>query len=182
MFKVIGGGAGGSQPPGAAPESWRKKLRQLHHIEAILYRRQKSKSGPRASRAMLAAGATCVGMLAAIFGLEHAGMPVSAIPWKLARQAVALAPYFVAFGIFLLVLARSSVPKTWTGLLDQLLVQYNPLDKEAYRRLQQHTRERDHLDTDQVVEWIQAEREAVKASAGWNKPEKYDGSFVNKKI
>lgn len=62
------------------------------------------------------------------------------------------------------------------GKLDQLLAVYDPIDKDAYRRLQHRTRDFGYLETELVQEWLGFERYAVEVTAGWRTVEPEDFS------
>lgn len=163
MFEVIKGGASSSNQK---DRDWSKVMRALLNIERCLVQRQHASMGPRQGFAMLCGLAS---LCAAFFVLSQAGV----------RQSffISLA---VAVPVFFLVLHYSKRPRTWTAKLDQLLAAYDPIDKEAYRRLQQRTREAGYLERDLVHEWLGFERHAVRVEAGWERAAP-DG-FLNKKV
>jgi hypothetical protein len=178
MFEVIQGG-GGQKLEGSKVQ-WQKRWRQVRAIEATLIHSERTAVGPRAGFAIVAGIVTAGTVMAADFGLQQFGWSSSALPWQFARRAVALAPLVLGLVAYMLVLRRSARPKTWTGRIDQLLAAYAPIDKKAYRRLQQQTRDLGYLETDLVFQWLQHERHAIEAAAGWLDPE--PGGFLNKKV
>jgi len=56
-------------------------------------------------------------------------------------------------------------PRTWSEALARRLAQYNPIDKTAYRALQQRTRSDGFLDRDKISLWCLHEREALRRAA-----------------
>lgn len=178
MFEVIQGGGG--QKPEEVKVQWQKRWRQLRAIEATLIRSQRTAVGPRAGFAIVAGIVAASMVMAVDVGLQQLGWSTSALSSLFARRVVGLAPLVVGLMTYILVLTRSARPKTWIGRIDQLLARYTPIDKEAYRRLQQQTRDLGYLETDLVYHWILHERHAIEAAAGWLKPE--PGGFLNKKV
>lgn len=162
MFKVIKGGATPSNPT----RDWSKVMRALLNIERCLVQRQHASMGPRQGFAMLCGMAS---LCAAFFVLSQASVHQSFF--------IALA---VSVLVFFLVLHYSKRPHTWTVKLDQLLAAYDPIDKEAYRLLQQRTRDAGYLERDLVHEWLGFERHAVRVEAGWERAAP-DG-FLSKKV
>ena len=129
--------------------------------------------GPRANFALLVGGGAGVALMACFFGLDRFGLRIPSLVFNGCPIAVAaLTMYFVG--------EHSKRPTTWTGKLDQLLAAYDPIDREAYRRLQQRTRDLGYLESDLVYEWLGFERHAIEIAAGWRKT-KPDG-FLSKKV
>ena len=179
-FKVIQGGTG--EQPGSPTGSkvWRRKWKQLKDIERTVIHGRRSTSDPRSSRAIVIAALSCAGVFAAFYALEKAGINYHDLPWKTAQQTLDWAPFVVAVLAYVLVQRFSSLPHSWTAQIDKLLAFYEPIDRDAYRRLQQRTQEIGYLESDFVREWIGFERSAIEKAAGWHRPK--PAGFLNKRL
>ncbi len=78
--------------------------------------------------------------------------------WNLAFMAILIGG-FVSFSFYHL----TNYPKTWVEVVDNLLTEYKPIDKEAYNQLQLKTQNNRFLDFNDVFEWIGKERNAIKS-------------------
>lgn len=152
---------------------WRKLSQQLRSIERSLAQREHMTPGPRAGFGLLVATGLGVGMAAVFFGIHQLGLLVDSPVFH-------LLPMLSAFVCFFLVLLLSKRPKTWTEQIDSQLAAYEPIDKDAYRKLQSVVRELGSLELQSVEEWIHTEQHALKIASGWRKAAP-DG-FLNKKV
>jgi hypothetical protein len=84
-------------------------------------------------------------------------------------------------GLLLSVLAdwRKPESRSWIERIDSLLSSYKPIDKHAYRELQQRTRTANYLEPDCVLEWISLEKKAIDEATG-NTPKQFE--FLSKKL
>lgn len=150
----------GQHATDASPTLWRKKWQHLKEIEKTLVMRKQGMTGPRASFAFLTGGGIVAGLMTIFIGIEQFGQHIPSVIFN-------LVPLSASFVCFILILWRSKRPKTWTEELDQQLLAYNPINKDAYRQLQQKTMEIGYLDTHQVCEWLSLERKAIDVASGW---------------
>jgi hypothetical protein len=92
--------------------------------------------------------------------------------------------FFIAFAggmvAFFLALRYSKRPRTYMEKIDQILVTYDPINKDEYRYLQQRTKELGCMEVDLVHKWLVLEREAVRVEA--HDPQSVSYDFLNKKI
>lgn len=155
--------------------NWDKHWKQLRAIEVALRMRRKGALGPRSALAFFVAA--CV--LAASYGVAYLSAKYGAVgaPNLLVNSVV----FGAAIVAFWLVQKYSSVARTYSGRIDALLADYDPVSKEAYRDLQGKVKEARSLDTDMVIEWLDREREAVRRAAGWRMPSE-ESRFLNKNV
>lgn len=177
MFQVIDGGIKAAT---LAPEAARQKHRQLRLMEMHMVQARNRHGSPRSSRAALAGGAVAVGLFCLSYLAEQAGLlPLPGAPAAL-RQAINLFPVAAGIAAWLYMLRKSAYPASWAELIDQELADYNPVDKDAYRRLQERTRAAGFIDYDAVYEYLTVERYAVRVASGQYTPPKQ--SFTSKKV
>lgn len=177
MFQVINGGG---QKPALTTAEAKAKFQQLRTIDIAMLRSGQSINGPRFGRATMAGAAVCVALLGLSYLVENSGLaPWATLPPDV-RHALFWLPYALGFGVFLWVNVKSSYPRTWVDLIDAKLAGYEPVDREAYRRLQQRTRDAGFLDYHEVREWVLMERHAVEIASGRLTPSRE--TFLRKKV
>lgn len=151
---------GGKQPEQAPDTS--KRRRQLGRIRAysgMFF--QPTFFGPRMALA-LAAGIVVGGL--AIWGVGTG--------WPSALAACAA---------FAAVLRYGRAAKSWGARMDTCLAEYDPLDKDAYRRLQAAT-EAEGLSPWALDEWLTREYDALDAADGIQPQSARRGRFLRKKV
>lgn len=173
MFEVINGGRVSSSAPPASLANWKTRWAQLRTIETTMYRRTHSGMSPRANYAVGVAAVIVIASMALLSLLEQAGAPVGS-------PVLYGVPYLFGCTGLLAIWRCSKKPKTWTALLDQLLAAYEPIDRDAYCRLQDQTRDLGYLERDRVYEWLGFERHAVEVAAGRQNAE--PSGFLAKKV
>lgn len=62
--------------------------------------------------------------------------------------------------------AQVGLSASWAELIDQELADYDPVDKDAYRRLQERTKAASFINFDEVYEYLAVERYAVRVASG----------------
>ncbi|AXQ51085.1 hypothetical protein DZA28_29270 [Pseudomonas alloputida] len=82
---------------------------------------------------------------------------------------------------FAAVLRFGKAAKTWGARMDAFLAEYDPLDKEAYRRLQAIT-EKEGLSPCLLDEWLSSEYAAIDSADGVQPASARRGRFLRKKI
>lgn len=114
--------------------------------------------GPRASQALVMGLVACGSVVLSGLSLstKYGALESSAL---LAGVAVAV-----------LVLRFSRSPQTHLERLYQRLAAYNPIDRDAYRLLQDVTRSSRELAPAELENWLAVERNAVQVAAGLRKP------------
>ena len=96
------------------------------------------------------------------------------------RQVIGLFPVAAGIAAWLYMLRKSAYPASWAELIDQELADYDPVDKDAYRRLQERTKAAGYINFDEVYEYLAVERYAVRVASGQYTPPKQ--SFTSKKV
>lgn len=178
MFEVINGGKDPSTP---TPADMKSKLGQLRVLDHLRIRRQHATFGPRFNLAMLFGAAVCVSALALLFLAESNGLLVWAeIKSIVVRRALYLSPYILGLAAFVVAILKSKRPETWHAYIDQKLNQYEPVDKIAYRYLQQRTKDGGYLNSDHLHEWICTERSAINLALGYDV--QMSAAFLRKKV
>jgi len=157
-----------------------KKLNYLQRIEGTVILHNTSTLGPRAILSVTMAGLTCLVLEAAIYMLKQYDIDYYALPGKTIDQIMKLTPVIAAVVVLAFVWMKSTMPKSWAKRIDHLLTRYEPLDKDAYRRLQQKTQESGYLKPDSVREWILLERSVINEIV--NQQENETPEFLNKKV
>ena len=147
---------------------------QRAHLMRIKRLARASYSGafsPGTAKALLVAGAT--GMLFLILDVPSS---VSA----LSGGALSLLPLFSAGLAFYLVYRKTGKRDTWEATLDRCLAAYSPTNIEAYRRLQEDTREQRQLHPRLVEEWADTELTSILSVEGAGYVE--ESAFLQKKV
>lgn len=177
MFQVIDGGIKAAT---LAPEAVRQKYKQLRRMEMHMTQARNAHSSPRSGRAALAGGVVAVGLFGLTYLAEQAGLlPVPGAPAML-RQVIGLFPVAAGIAAWFYMLRKSAYPASWAELIDQELADYDPVDKDAYRRLQERTKAAGYINFDEVYEYLAVERYAVRVASGQYTPPKQ--SFTSKKV
>ena len=171
------------EPPIESDEGHHQRFHALRQIEnAMAQSEARSRNysfvpSPIGRQALMAAAGVCLGLLVIKSLAEDAGM------WQLIqkdiRQYIFWLPYIAGCVAAVAVKLWSKKPRTWSDALDQELADYNPIDKTAYRELQQHTRAVGFLDYRYVDGWLVVERDAVERAAGLRRAR---DTFLNKKV
>lgn len=146
---------------GQMGRSWK----QVYRINRALQDWKVSAMPPRASLAMnwgMVAGSIVLGTA---FLSSHFGSP----PNWLAVGGVVLAAGCAANLCFR---AVSQAPLTHVDQIYILLASYEPVSKDAYRRLQKSVEEKGALRLQDVCVWIHEERDAIEQAGGWQMPAK----------
>ncbi|MNV55853.1 hypothetical protein D3C71_1481040 [compost metagenome] len=178
MFELIQGGKSRSESRPPPSPDWHTKLRQLQRIDWRRRQRRFSSVGPRTSKATVASMMAFLGVLAVSRALEWIGwVPVVTIFDMRWSGLLSIAGGAAAY---VLVQLWSSAPKTWSALLDVDLATYEPVDRDAYRYLQDRTRSTGYFEHAAIALWLRDERDAVEMAAGWRKPR--NSAFLNKKV
>ncbi|MDF0506764.1 hypothetical protein POK33_39105 [Burkholderia cenocepacia] len=127
----------------------RRQIRQLHEIRKVLQARSLGALAPRPLLAFLASSATLVTITSALYRLG--------VSSTLSLSIAAITSGIIASTI----MRRSSRPRTHAAHLNQLLADYSPTSKDAYRRLQENIRQAGYFDRDYIEMWISEERAAI---------------------
>jgi hypothetical protein len=149
-----------------------RSWKQVDRINRALQDWKVSAMPPRASLALnwgMVAGSV---MLGAAFLSSHYGTGPQ--NW-LAVGSVVLG---VGGAANLWVRAVSRVPLTHVDHIDSLLAAYEPVLKEAYRRLQKSVEEKGALRVQAVSVWVHEECAAIQRAGGWHLPT--EGQFLKK--
>ena len=129
---------------------FKEKQKQLDAIEATCRQSNGTIGGPRFNFS-LGIGATV--FLALLLLLSTTHLPGwSVFPCSLV----------ISVSVFYLTEKFSSRPLTWTESIDRLLADYDPIDKDSYRRLQKDAGEDGYIDRWRVSDWLVAERKALR--------------------
>ncbi|MDP9912309.1 hypothetical protein J2W27_004435 [Variovorax boronicumulans] len=178
MFEIIQGGKSHREGRAPPPPDWHAKLRQLQRIDWRRRQRRFCSVGPRTSKAAFVSVIAFLGVLAVSRSLEWLGwVPVVTAFDMRWSGLVSVAGGTMAY---VLVQLLSSAPKTWSALLDVDLAAYEPVDRDAYRYLQDRTRSTGYFEHAAIAAWLRDERDAVEMAAGWRKPR--NSAFLNKKV
>ena len=170
LLKIINGGASAESGQGV---DWRKKFQALHAIDMTLRARRNGGVGPRVAFSALL-GLVAGGLaMAAVGALNAAGIKVA--PWVFNAVPVVLVVLVYQLGR-----RYSTKPWTYTSMLDGQLAQYDPVSREAYRQLQERTKQVGSLETEFVRKWLEQEHDAVELAAGVRRPE--SKGFLDKRI
>lgn len=156
------------------------RLNQLRQIERHTMRAQCGSGTPRSDRAALAGFLGAAALFATIYLAEETGGLVLGASSTL-RMALPLSPLAAYAAAWVYVMRRSARPATWEELIDQELVEYDPLDKEAYRRLQQRAMASGRVDVTDVADYVAMEKYAVREAAGQHRNQRHP-SFADKQI
>jgi hypothetical protein len=148
-----------------SPIDWNRKARDLQSIRDTIERHRYSTDGPRKVQALRFA-----------FVIAVAGTTVSSF----LRSSEGVAASFLAGGTaYWLVTLLSSLPKTWTELLDLKLASYEPTDIDAYRELQAKSRA-NYLGSNDLRTWQELEASALRSAAALDGPR--TSAFLSKQI
>lgn len=179
QLRVIQGG-----PPGTPgdPADWQAAARNLRRIEKTLAMRRMQTIGPRFGRAMAMCGASVLCLLGLSWGAGQLGLDYHDLPWKPARMAIDVLPVLVAAVVFIYFARREDIPRTWGQQLDHDLARHEPIDRDAYRKLQQITAKLGYLDDDAVREWMWAEEDAIAAMSGGGRPKAAKSKFLSRDV
>jgi|ERR1035437_548014 hypothetical protein len=178
MFEVINGGKDPSTP---TPADMKSKLRQLTFLDHLRIRRQHATFGPRFALAVLFGPAVCLSVILILFLAESNGLLIwSEIKSGAVRRGLYLSPYILGLAAFVIAILKSKRPETWHAYIDEKLNQYEPVDKIAYRNLQQRTRDGGFLSSDHLHEWICTERGAINVALGYEA--QMSAAFLRKKV
>ncbi|EEP7800070.1 hypothetical protein HCK70_002171 [Salmonella enterica] len=79
--------------------------------------------------------------------------------------------------VYLIAYKFNSYSDSWERVIDALLVKYEPLDRDSYLDLQNHTKDYG-IDTDYLLCWISKERELILKRLG----KKRNIDFIKRKI
>ncbi|MEB5924797.1 hypothetical protein [Franconibacter daqui] len=97
-----------------------------------------------------------------------AGIIPVAIAWLITREAVFLMAILlglVLWGVWAYCARGCSRsrgrPETWASLIDNLLMTYQPFSPDAFRQLQETTRQQGKLTPDSLERWLIQEQEAA---------------------
>lgn len=154
-------------PPDSV-EQRRRQIRQLQEIRNVLRARSLGVLPPRPGLALGATVVTLVAVFAASYRLSLSSLPTIVF-------AVSLT------GIISATIMRcSSRPRTHAAHLDELLANYSPTSKEAYRYLQAEVRKAGYFDRDLIEMWICEERAAIDGSA--DSPVRPSCGFLDKQV
>lgn len=162
-----GAAAGGR---GQLGKSWK----QVDRINRALQKWKVSAMPPRASLALdwgMVAGSVVLG--AAFLSSHYGAGPEN---W-LAVGSIVLA---VGCAANLCVRAVSRAPLTHLDHIDILLAAYEPVSKDAYRRLHKSVEENGALRVRAVSVWIHEERDAIQRAGGWQLP--VEGHFLKRRV
>jgi len=96
------------------------------------------------------------------------------------RAGIKFVPCLIGFATWIFLLRRGTYPTSWGALIDQELAAYDPVDADAYRNLQQRTRDAGYLDLDEVRPWRCVEWNALDIASGRLTPPQR--SFISKKV
>lgn len=157
------------------------KLKQLLRIERTQIKVEYRSFGPRFMSAMMVGivtGAIVAGVLVLI---DDNGLLVwTGFQSGVLKGAFNSLPFVLSVYAFSIYTLKSKEPKSWYGDLDAKLTQYEPVDKNAYRRLQQGTRDLGVVSGENLSEWVFAERNTIKLIM---KPTvKMNETFLDKKV
>ena len=181
-FRVIKGGRDSPQVEKSAAQGWSEQVRQFYKIRAVAIRRQGGLNiGPRASFAVaVAAAATFAVHTAVMFADGYMGKG-SIVPDLVSQRfsvwLALVSGFMLASGI--LSYSFSKLPKTHSQMMDSLLSAYDPVSKDAYRRLQAGTIAEGELRWEYVERWLEEEGEAI---ANRSRPAENPNKFTRKKV
>ncbi|MCD5327841.1 hypothetical protein ACFFU8_09600 [Chromobacterium piscinae] len=151
----------------------KKKRLQLRNIRMAVAKSLRGSMGPRFERASIGSVAAAAALLGIGKLLEATGVHVvwSALWWS---------AFILGLVIHLWVNIKSKFPRLWIDLIDAKLSEYEPVDKEAFRHLQHHTREAGYLELAYVREWISTESYALDIAGGRFTPKR--NLFLDKQM
>lgn len=130
----------------------KEKQKQLDAIEATCRQSNSTIGGPRFNFS-IGIGATV--FLALLLLLSFTRLP----SWSIFPCSLV-----VSFSVFYLTEKFSSRPLTWTESIDRLLADYDPIDKDSYRRLQNDSDADGYIDRCRVSDWLVAERKVLRVA------------------
>jgi len=133
------------------------RLKHLRVIGIAMHGLDGKSRGPRFGYAVSIGIMVFVATTGAWYAADNAGLLVWSAysPW---------AAWVLGVGAFVWVNNKSRYYKTWIDLISATLAEYDPVDKDAYRHLQQRTQKAGFLDLLHVREWITAEHHAVEVA------------------
>jgi hypothetical protein len=149
---------GGRPQEGSEIQDWDAKLKELREIEKVLRFTRNANFGPRGGFAMLC------GVLAGALVVGGERLLVYCGVWVDGGIATLLS-IFVFVATLLAVGKWSSKPRTYTEVLDSLLMRYDPVSADEYRWLQEQFRMFGQH-ADMVVDWLTKERRAIAIATG----------------
>ena len=163
---------GGRSPAGQLEQDWGAKLKELKRFDRTLRYLRNETPGPRGGFALL-------------FGILAAGLIVGAERLLLYfgvwvdGGVATLAAVIVFLTTVLMVVKFSRIPQSYFDVLDEQLMNYEPVTIDEYRWLQEQVSSHG-LNCGVVQQWLDKERHALAAVAGWPKPG--GASFVSRKL
>lgn len=162
---VIDGGKRSTSPEDTATR--RKQLRKIEYYAQMFFGRP---TGPLpmqslGPRRMLACGAAAAAGIFTVWAVGFGWL------WLIANGAAYLA-----------VTRYSTAPRSWGQGIDQRLADYDPLDKDAYKRLQSATDMARALEPWHFREWLDCEYLALDAADGIRHRPEDRGLFLKKKL
>lgn len=163
------------------PADWQAAARSLRRIENSLYAYRTQAWPPRFRRAITMSMASAISLLALIWGASQFGMDYHAIPWMPARQVILL-PVLLVLAVFIYFIRRDDIARTWGQHLDHRLAAHDPIDRDAYRKLQKTTAVLGYLNVDAVQDWTWAERDAIRALNGRDAAKAEKSRFLSRDV
>lgn len=149
--------------------NYRKKWRQFHSVMSAARLWESNEMGPRTIVAMLVA---IVGTFGTYFATKY---------YANVEVLLAVLPVLACVIFLVLRLALVNIPSTWYEVLDRRLAAYEPVNRESYRSLHQHTLQNNNrLGLTAVQKWLEIEEAEIFVKAGWNKSP--SDQFSRKKI
>lgn len=153
--------------------------RSIRRIYRAQLERRVSGFGPRTQRALGFSAVTVVLFLLLRVASDKLGFTLDE------RLAVYLNSVFLAallgFCVCIYFAHFSSTPSTWSEKIDRLLAEHEPIDRVAYRNLQQTVHDCQYLSDDALSEWIYSEKRAIRLLRGeGDVPRK--NTFLNRKV
>lgn len=164
---------------------WKTKRQWVFQIERAAHKREEwvanrpwSSKGPRSEAAKVYGIWAFVLCVAAQASLATLGVDLPKLPWT-GPELNLLLPVFAALGTFIGVKVFSAAQTTYDDFIYGSLANYSPVDKEAYRDLQESTRENGSIDFQHLYRWVHQERRAIAEAAG---EQKARSAFVDKQV
>lgn len=149
-----------------------KKRRQLRKIGNTWQNQKIRTQGPRGLQAIL------LGALAVLVVYLVSFLLRDFLHFSLARDVEFVVAAVVFFAVRYVALKRSTLPRTYTELLDNQLSAYDPVDVAAYRAFQDQVRN-GGFNEDNVHYWLAQEYHALGRPSG---PIKRHKSFTTRKL
>jgi hypothetical protein len=170
-LRVIKGGLKGEAPEPSS--DWTAKLRHLAKIENVLRHRHYSKLGPKLGFSIVIAVTAFICTWSVIeFFKRYGEAEISGTVGLVAAWLICVIAGMTSYRF-------SSLPKTYTDMLDELLTDYNPCSVSAYKALQANVVASGGIYSEPVREWLDNERYAI-SQAARIKP--VSNRFTNRKI